>query len=448
MTLLDEHRLTKNGRTEADALIEEARQRQRKRRWFIGIIVLVVAVASGVWVVSSGGSASKPPSTSKKPGHTKTPASTPGSAKKAVTSGAVTAVGPWVLGIAFPSASHGFASVLRCEAVHCFVGIDATADGGVTWHQVANLLRPLSPQTPALAGSPTTETTNDLWFANDQDGVLFAKSQVVLVTRDGGKRWSPIRLPGVVTEALSVRKDFILVADECPIDSPNYPDCGTSELVVVPFGSRAVAGTRPLPSCLAQDPQNDVGANHNLIAADGTLIALDCRALFQSANGGTTWSRKGLPYVCGPSFLAASRPSDIWAMCTNLLGVGAQQKWIYRSVNGGTTWKLVGSATLGRSEGMPIGKVPLQGYAFMLVATSARHAVLLSQFSGAFATFDGGRVWVTPSGTESLADGGPGAGGMACVGSEDCWAAAGNVVVRTSNGGRSWTTAESLIGRP
>ena len=39
VTLLDEHRLTPNGRTEADALIEEARQRQRKRRWLIGSIV-------------------------------------------------------------------------------------------------------------------------------------------------------------------------------------------------------------------------------------------------------------------------------------------------------------------------------------------------------------------------------------------------------------------------
>ena len=77
MTLLDEHRLTPDGRTEAEALIEEARQRQRKRRLLVGSIVLVVAVAAGVWAASDGGSATKPPSSSKKPGHTKTAASTP-----------------------------------------------------------------------------------------------------------------------------------------------------------------------------------------------------------------------------------------------------------------------------------------------------------------------------------------------------------------------------------
>ena len=48
MTLLDEHRLA-DGRKEADALIEEARQRQRRRRLLVGSIVLVVALASGIW---------------------------------------------------------------------------------------------------------------------------------------------------------------------------------------------------------------------------------------------------------------------------------------------------------------------------------------------------------------------------------------------------------------
>ena len=82
MTLLDEHRLTPDGRAEAGALIEEARQRQRKRRWFIGSIVVVVVVAAGVWAASGGGSASKPPSSANQPGHIKTPSGAPGSSKK------------------------------------------------------------------------------------------------------------------------------------------------------------------------------------------------------------------------------------------------------------------------------------------------------------------------------------------------------------------------------
>ena len=330
--------------------------------------------------------------------------------------------------------------MLRCGAVHCFVGIEATADGGVTWHRIANLLRPLNPRTPAFADHPTDEATNDLWFANDQDGVLFAKSHVVLVTHDGGKQWSSVRIPGVVIDALSIRRKFVLVSDKCRAGDSGYPYCGASELVDVPFGSRAVQGTRRLPSCLARDADNDV------IATDGSLFASGCHALFWSENGGATWNHKRLPFACTPLLIAADRPSDIWAMCTRIIGAGAQEKWIYRSLNGGTTWKLAGRATLGRPFGMPIGKVPFQGYAFKLVATSPQHAVMLFLFSGGeFATFDGGRVWVTPSGPASMS--GPSAG-MACVGSQDCWAAAGPVIVRTTKGGRSWTTAKSLIGGP
>ena len=139
MKVLDPHQSDAGMHPDPEALIEEARQRQRKRRWLIGIVVIIVAVASGVWAVSGGGTGTKLPSSLKKPGHVKSPAGAPGSAKKGASSRTVTTVGLSVLGITFPSASHGFASVLRCGAIHCYLGIEATLDGGVTWHQVANL---------------------------------------------------------------------------------------------------------------------------------------------------------------------------------------------------------------------------------------------------------------------------------------------------------------------
>jgi hypothetical protein len=49
----------------AEAPIKEARQRQRKRQFFIGIVVLIVGVASGIWAVSSGRSATGPPAPNK-----------------------------------------------------------------------------------------------------------------------------------------------------------------------------------------------------------------------------------------------------------------------------------------------------------------------------------------------------------------------------------------------
>lgn len=60
MTLLDEQPPTALGGPEADALIEEARQRQRKRRLFIGMAVLVVAVSSVTLAAVSRGTLVKP----------------------------------------------------------------------------------------------------------------------------------------------------------------------------------------------------------------------------------------------------------------------------------------------------------------------------------------------------------------------------------------------------
>ena len=89
MTLLNEHRLNPDGGTHSEALIKEARQRQRKRRWFIGMVVLIVAVGSGVWAASNDGKGTKLPSTLKKPAHARSPAGAPGSAKRTVTLSAV-----------------------------------------------------------------------------------------------------------------------------------------------------------------------------------------------------------------------------------------------------------------------------------------------------------------------------------------------------------------------
>ena len=48
MTLIEASRQGTKEPSDAEALIEEARQRQRKRRLLIGSIVLIVAVASGI----------------------------------------------------------------------------------------------------------------------------------------------------------------------------------------------------------------------------------------------------------------------------------------------------------------------------------------------------------------------------------------------------------------
>ena len=80
MTLIEVSSQAASVLPEADTLIEEARQRQRKRRLWLGSIVLIVVVAAGVWAASGGMSGTKPPLSANKPGHIKTPLGAPGSA--------------------------------------------------------------------------------------------------------------------------------------------------------------------------------------------------------------------------------------------------------------------------------------------------------------------------------------------------------------------------------
>ncbi len=422
---------------DADALIEEARQRQRKRRWLIGIVVLVVAVASGMWAVSGGGSATKPPSSSKKPSHVNSPSKS-GSEKKAAASSADSTFSPWVLAVTFPSPNRGFASVASdCGSLHCYLSIESTANGGITWHQVARLVRP--PQPTQLSTTYGDETRNDLWFANADDGVLFgAASPVVLVTHDGGKRWKSLRVPGVTVQALSVRDAFVLVVDRCAPASLGYPTCGKSEIVVVPVGNDVVTSVHRMPSCMTNGPVD-------VISVGSILMASGCDAFFRSGNLGATWKEFRSPFRSWPTLIAADSASDIWAISLGLIGVGAERKWVYRSHNGGEDWQLVGRASGGSPLfGPSIGNLPISGYALTLVAPSAQHALLLSDRFGLSATFDGGRLWVSPASGSSQKYGGV-AGGMACIGPTDCWAGldtfpvAGPHILRTINGGRSWT---------
>jgi len=62
---------------DAEALIKEARSRQRKRWLSIGLAALILAVTSGIWASSSRSSGTKPTSSSKGQGHAKSPTITP-----------------------------------------------------------------------------------------------------------------------------------------------------------------------------------------------------------------------------------------------------------------------------------------------------------------------------------------------------------------------------------
>lgn len=128
---------------DAEALIKEARDRQRRRWLVIGIAVLMAAVASGIWTSSSRSSGTKPTSSSKGPGHAKSPTiATPECAVSQLTSflpvqGPATGAmadtrGDSVIAIDLRNAGSGGCNVSGWPAVQAVDPATAKATGTIT----------------------------------------------------------------------------------------------------------------------------------------------------------------------------------------------------------------------------------------------------------------------------------------------------------------------------
>jgi hypothetical protein len=188
VTLLDGHRLTQNGGQDAEALIEEARERQRKRRLWVGSIVLVVAVASGVWAVSDGNSATKPPASSKKPSHVTSPSAPSGTVARNAS-----AVPPWKAPAQFNSVScSGSTCVAVGESSMNAVGIAKalySTDGGTHW-EISGLPKGLTALDAVECNSP-----RDCVAIGGMVGRTWPPANVALVTDDAGREWLRVALP-------------------------------------------------------------------------------------------------------------------------------------------------------------------------------------------------------------------------------------------------------------
>ena len=321
MTLLDEHRLTPNGGTEADALIEEARQRQRKRRWLVGTIVLVVIVAASVWAVSGGRSAPKPPSTSKKPGHTKTPASTPGSAKKGAPSALTAFDGKYeVSAVAFPTASEGFVEMGGYPHNNGpdVSWLERTTDGGRTW-----------------SIQPDLDQSN-VAFNSTTDGWLYGWD--LYKTTDAGLTWHRVPVTGLVG-AVVTRGRYTWVDEHPKATANSNLECEPTLLLrSTSFGAN--------PRLVTVQPSLSGYCPTQFVATTGlsayVLFAKRSGAAARLAatdNGGHSWAIRSVP-CAGQVGVIGTKPS-LLQVCPYgpLLSMpGVSRVRLFRSTDGGKTW--------------------------------------------------------------------------------------------------------------
>jgi photosystem II stability/assembly factor-like uncharacterized protein len=408
----------------AEALIKEARQRQRKRRLFVAAAVLIVAVASGVWVSSNDGSAVKPPSTSKKPGHTKAP-STPSTTPKLATAPGTFSTSP--VAISFSDAEHGLLLLQGCSASVCTSLVEATTDGGKTWKARS-----------AFLAYPTTASTHvqgadAVVFGPARDGWAYGPG--LFVTHDGGSHFRRVKVSAPVLAVAAAGGQVWVLEQRCSRNA-----CGQTVLLTGPATGdalRTVSGPPGFPLRPGyvqgqQFPLAIVGAKRHLLVLGGAF------GLDVTRDGGRTWRQSRYPcqgaYVNSawtPGVVDLDPSGSLWLMCAGQPEGGYQPKQLWRSFDGGENW-------LGPYQ------LSAAGYADSVDAVSATEAWAYGDHS-ILHSADGGHNWSATL-VNGFNGGTGGPIGFSAVGPDDAWAVVATrytslptELYRTTDGGRAWT---------
>lgn len=134
--------------------------------------------------------------------------------------------------------------------------------------------------------------------------------------------------------------------------------------------------------------------------------------LLQSDDGGTTWRsvRTSLPGTDLHGFAAGVAPRNVYAFVAG--------RGLFKSVDGGSTWTIASSGAPASTMSLAVGRA------------GGSEVLLASAMDGAQRSRDGGRTW------ERIAEIGP---AMMSAAGDTIYAAAGNFVFTSADGGTTWS---------
>ncbi len=313
-----------------------------------------------------------------------------------------------VRGLSFVSSLDGYALVDDCAAGGA---LDASVDGGKTWHRLSRFAS-------LHAGIPA----NAVAFTSRLDGAVATSDAIVWVTSDGGHSWAELHLAGTVTQLFAAGgRDWAVTVSAC-----GAAGCPES---VRPLSTAGAGVARPLPPAMP-----------SVATAPGVWAVAETDRLWVSGNDGVSWTRLPFGFRCGEPILGPSSRQDLWMLCNDAMGSGAEAKSLYRSHDGGAVWTLVAQAAAFDIT-RRVGSLGATGYALQLVALSPQTALLEFGYAlvGVQLSTDGGTSWHWV--TAGLSHGTPTVG-VVCVSPRSCWSTSGNSVLRSSRTLSDWSGAE------
>ncbi len=204
--------------------------------------------------------------------------------------------------LAFSDANNGWLmAILGNGMSHTYFAVYQTADGGTSWKLIVS---------PDKDNAPMTCSKSGLWFRDASHGYLsgncfgVVKGLYFYATQDGGATWKPVNLPAPAGLADAYTKESYA----CGADAPRFFDAQKGLVVV---------------SC------SDLVSNKAY------------RWVYQTKDGGSTWSSAALPRGFGTyAFLN----SDTGWYLGQTAAYATTNVLVYTTNDGGKSWKQI-SAT-------------------------------------------------------------------------------------------------------
>jgi photosystem II stability/assembly factor-like uncharacterized protein len=354
-----------------EALIEEARQRARRRRRLYGAFFLLVALAAGGvrFGFHDGG------------GGLGSPAAQAGSAG-GVAASAGSTVGRW----AEPHGPYGGSafSIAAAPSAPATVylgtrgGVFASSNGGASWHNAglpaAGSLGSIDPRVVSIAVDPHAPATvfaaRTMW----ENGGL---RQELFKTTNGGQSWRTLNI--------AAQRVMVSPTEPATVYAIGGSLLGTNRL----FRSTDGGGSwRPVDTGLAATHFFGVAFDPTV----ATVYAATGLGVLKSTDGGSSWQRETEALSRQEATAVAVDPSNPQILYAGVDG------GVIKSIDGGTSWRVVNAVLGSHGRDRWYGQVS----SFVVDPAEPQTVYATTICAGIFKSVDGGRTWRAVSAAKSL----------------------------------------------
>ena len=253
-----------------------------------------------------------------------------------------------------------------------------------------------------LQDTGTLRTINDIEFANANSGWAARIDGRIMRSTDGGNTWS--------TQTL--------ITD--PLMSIDFVDASTGWVV---GANGSIFDTTNGGISWSIEAKETLETLNGVTFVDSSRgwVAGNAGIILRTTTGGSSWGNQATGVIQNLNDIHFVKASTGWAVGDG--NAGTNKHTVLRTTDGGITWALVGESSF------PIGHDSFTAVVFLDV----NRGYISSPALGVYYTDDGGLTWVNKYNLGIVND-------LDFIDVNNGWLASNDNIIRTVNGGATWTT--------